>query len=82
MREQIKLFETTFSNVKAKKRWPFMFHLTVVEESGDLFEIYQGAFSLNQAKKLAAKKYNEIKGFCEDNFVNFSEDYEKKEVKR
>jgi len=76
----MKLFETAFQ-VKAKKRWPFMFHLIIIEEGQREFDIYQGAFSLAQAKKIAAKKYNEMKGFYENNFVNFSEDYEKKEVR-
>jgi hypothetical protein len=76
MEEQMKLFETTFDiKAKAKKRWPFMFHLTIIEPDNE-FHIWQGGYSLAQAKKIAAKKYNRIRGFSKGNFVKFSEDYE------
>jgi len=85
MKEQMELFHVPPEiKIKKKKRryWPYIFHLVILEQGGTEFHIYQGGYTLNQAKKLAAKDYNKDQGYCEDNFVNFSEDYEKKEVKR
>ncbi|MDD3491825.1 MAG: hypothetical protein PHG13_02605 [Candidatus Pacebacteria bacterium] len=51
-----------------------MFHLIILDAEGE-YDIWQGGFSLAQAKKLAAKKYNRAKGFHESNFVLFSNYY-------
>jgi len=78
--EQLKLFDVP--QIKIKKRyWPFMFHLIIIEQDNEEYHIWQGGFSLAQAKKLAARKYNKTKKFYEGGFVEFSETYEKKVVR-
>ncbi len=71
--EQLRLFDIPESKSQSR-RWPKMFHLIILDAEGE-YDIWQGGFSLAQAKKLAAKKYNRAKGFHESNFVLFSNYY-------
>ena len=76
--QQLKLFDFQAPLKKDKKRkWPYVFHLIIMENDGSEYEIYQGGHSLAQAKKIAAIKYNSDKGFNKDKFVKFKKFYRK-----
>ncbi|MDD3488023.1 MAG: hypothetical protein PHH35_01595 [Candidatus Pacebacteria bacterium] len=72
--EQLKLFSIPERKSQSRK-WPFVYHLIVIEPD-DEYHIWQGGFSLAQAKKIAARKYNRAKGYYESTFVPFSADYQ------
>ncbi|MDD5760676.1 MAG: hypothetical protein PHF45_01305 [Candidatus Pacebacteria bacterium] len=67
MKEQLKLFD--IPQCKKKKKIP-LYYIEIIEES-DVWVIWQRAWSEAQAKKLAARKYNKARGFCEEKFVKF-----------
>ena len=80
MEKQLRLFDVLLPEERLKnKRRKHLFYLEIIGEGGELFVFWKRAWSLGQAKKLAAIEYNKNRGYIKTNFVKFGKVREKKE---